>query len=240
MTHRVVGITCCTTRPTEEKPPRQWLNRSYVWAVENAGAAPVILPVTADKELISRYLGIVDGLILSGGDDLAPGLFGEAPHPALGAVDPDRDSMELDITREALDADVPIFAICRGIQVLNVAMGGTLFQDLPTQHPSDISHRQSEAMLARQEFSHSITISHDSRLRSIVRCNEMKTNSFHHQAVRAPAAGLAVTAVAEDGVIEAAEAPDHRYVLAVQFHPEETAPIDERSRRLFESFVAAL
>jgi putative glutamine amidotransferase len=208
--------------------------------VENAGAVPVLLPTVADRSIISRYLGIVDGLILSGGVDIDPALYHESPHPVLGEIDRARDAAEIALVREALDEDVPMFAICRGIQILNVAMGGTLYQDLPSQHPSPVVHRQDEAGFARSEFIHDISIEAGSRLRAIVRGDAMPTNSLHHQAVREVADGLVVTARAPDGVVEAAEVPDRRYVLAVQFHPEETAPHDERSRRLFEAFVAAL
>lgn len=240
MGRKIVGITCSTLRQTEKAAPRQALNRSYARAVEQAGGVPVILPVTTEPEVIARYLGILDGLLLSGGVDIAPAQYGEEPHPQLGAVDPDRDATELPLARMALEQDMPLFAICRGIQTLNVALGGSLWQDLPAQRPSEIGHQQSERGMARHEFCHSIRIEPDTRLRAIIGAETMQTNSFHHQALRRVADGLVVTAFAEDGVIEAAEHPAYRYVLGVQFHPEDTAPRDEKSRRLFESFVAAL
>ncbi len=240
MARKVVGITCATFKPTESAGPRQALNRPYVWAIERAGGVPILLPVTAEPEVIARYLGIIDGLLLSGGVDIAPAHYGQEPHPKLGEVDADRDATELPLTRLALAQDVPIFAICRGIQTLNVAMGGTLYQDLPSEYPSEIVHQQSARNIPRDQFSHSIHIHPDSRLCGIVGAQEMETNSFHHQALKNVAEGLRVTAHAPDGVIEAVESPTHRYVVAVQFHPEETAPQDEKSRRLFNSFVAAL
>ncbi len=240
MARKIVGITCGTLPPPERGSPRQSLNRPYVWAVERAGGVPIILPVTTEPEVIARYLGVVDGLLLSGGVDLAPACYGQEPHPRLGEVDLDRDATELPLVREALAQDVPIFAICRGIQTLNVALGGTLYQDLPSEFPSDIAHQQSELKLARDRFSHSIRIQPGSRLHAIVGAEEMQTNSFHHQALREVAKELIVTAKAPDGVIEAAEIPDRRYVLAVQFHPEETAPHDPKSQRLFDAFVTAL
>jgi putative glutamine amidotransferase len=142
--------------------------------------------------------------------------------------------------KRALVQNMPIFGICRGIQTLNVALGGTLYQDIPDQAPSSIHHQQSDVKIPRKDFSHSIRIEDGSRLRSIVGKGEIQTNSFHHQALKSVAPGLVVTAHAPDGIIEAVEAPDHRYLVAVQFHPEETAPHDEYSRRLFESFVQAL
>ncbi|SRR5579871_1868385 len=240
MGRKVVGITCGTMKATDTSGARQSLNRAYVWAVERAGGVPVILPVTTAPEVISRYLGAVDGLLLSGGADLDPACYHEQPLPQLGEVDADRDFTELPLIRQAVEEDVPIFAICRGIQSLNVALGGTLYQDLPTQRSSEIHHQQREQHIPRDRFSHSVRIEAGSRLRAIVGADEMLCNSFHHQAIRDVAPGLAITAYAPDGVIEAVEHPDKRYLVAVQFHPEETAPHDARSHRLFEAFVAAL
>jgi putative glutamine amidotransferase len=135
---------------------------------------------------------------------------------------------------------MPVVAICRGIQSLNIALGGTLYQDIPSQTPSAIHHQQSDVGIPRNTTSHSVRIEPDSRLRYIVGVDEMQTNSFHHQSLKQVADGLVVTAVAPDGIIEAAESPAHRYVVAVQFHPEETAPNDLHSRQLFEAFIAAL
>ncbi|HZT40601.1 MAG TPA: gamma-glutamyl-gamma-aminobutyrate hydrolase family protein [Chthonomonadaceae bacterium] len=240
MARKVVGITCSTAAADSEAGARQVLNRAYVRAVEMAGGVPVILPVTTERDVIARYLSVIDGLLLSGGVDLAPALYGQVPHPRLGTVDADRDTTEMPLIRMAVEQDVPLFAICRGIQSLNVALGGTLFQDLPSERPSEIVHQQRDLKMARDAFSHTIRTEPGSRLRGIVGAEEMPTNSFHHQALRDVADGLRVTACAPDGVIEAVERPASRYLLAVQFHPEETAPHDERSRRLFESFVAAL
>lgn len=240
MGRKIVGITCGTRAATETENARQNLNRSYVWAVEQAGGVPIILPVTTEPEVIARYLGILDGLLLSGGVDVAPECYGQAPHPHLGEVDTDRDATELPLIRQALADEVPIFAICRGIQSLNIAMGGTLYQDLPAQFPSDIQHYQSKIGKARHEFNHDIRIEPNSRLRSIVGVETMPVNTFHHQALLDVAEGLTVTAHAPDGVIEAVEAGAHRYVVGVQFHPEDTAPRDENSRRLFTAFVEAL
>ena len=240
MARKVVGITCSTLPKREDAGPRQSLNRAYVWAVERAGGVPVILPVTTELEVISCYLGLIDGLLLSGGVDVAPDRYGCAPHPQLGVVDTDRDATEIPLIQAALAQDVPIFGICRGIQTLNVVMGGTLYQDLPSEIRSDIVHAQETRSMPREAFSHSIRIEPDSRLRDIVGADEMNVNSFHHQAVRDVADGLRVTAHAPDGVIEAAESVRHRYVVAVQFHPEDTSVHDAKSQNLFDAFVAAL
>lgn len=239
MRQKVVGITCGTIKPGSD-PVKQQLNTAYVRAVENAGAVPVILPNTAERDVLSRYLGIIDGLLLSGGVDIAPVRYGEPPHAALGDVDIERDNTEIPLIQLAVRQDMPIFGICRGIQALNVALGGTLYQDLPSEHPSEIAHQQTERGLPRNAFSHSVSISPGTRLGGIVQTGEMQTNSFHHQALKQVAPGLTVTATAPDGVIEALERPESRYLLAVQFHPEETAPNDAHSRALFADFVAHL
>ncbi len=240
MSRKIVGILGSTREATEKSGPEQYLNRAYVWAVEQAGGVPIMLPVTREPDIISRYLGLVDGLLLSGGVDVAPACFGEEAHPQLGPVDDDRDTTELPLIRDAVAQDMPIFAICRGIQSLNVALGGTLYQDIPAQAPSEIHHQQSDIGVPRSQTSHSIRILPDNRLRSIVGQEEIRTNSFHHQSLKRVAEGLVVTAHAPDGIIEAAESQTHRYIVAVQWHPEETAPNDLPSRQLFASFLAAL
>jgi putative glutamine amidotransferase len=240
MNRKIVGITCSSSPASPGENARQYLNTAYVVAILNAGGVPVIIPNIVNKELVESYLGSIDGLMLSGGVDVDPRYFGEEHHPQLGTVDALRDSTELALLKSALAQDMPIFGICRGIQTLNVALGGTLYQHLPDQAPSGIHHQQTDIKIPRDEFSHPIRIEEGSRLRSIVGTDKMQTNSFHHQALKSVAPGLVVTAHAPDGVIEAVEAPDHRYLVAVQFHPEETAPHDEYSHRLFEAFVQAL
>jgi len=220
-------------------PRSRSLRRSVCRAIQQAGGLPLLLPVTGDEEALRSCLDAIDGLLLTGGVDIAPARYGRPPHPTE-EVDLDRDAAELPLIEEAIRRDMPILGICRGVQALNVALGGTLYQDLPTELPSRIRHQQTKAGIARDAFSHSVTIEPRSRLRAIAGADSIQTNSMHHQALRDVAEALRVTARAEDGVIEAAEAPDARFVVAVQFHPEETAAHDEVSRRLFEDFVASL
>ncbi len=240
MPRKLIGITCETTLKAGLESARQALPRPYVWAIEKAGGVPILLPATTAIENAERYLSVLDGLLLSGGVDVDPACYGEEPHPELGRVDSDRDAIEIPLAQLALAQDMPIFAICRGIQVLNVAMGGTLYQDLPTQKPSHLQHQQRHDGVPRDTATHTIRIEAASRLAEIVGDTCMATNSFHHQALKAVAQGLVVTAHAEDGIIEGVESTAHRYVLGVQFHPEETAFVDEKSMRLFEAFVTAL
>ena len=240
MAQKIVGITCSTSAANGKSGARQTLNRAYVWAVERAGGVPIILPVTREPEVIARYLGMVDGLLLSGGVDVHPTHYGHEPHPELGDVDEDRDTTEMPLIRAALEQDVPMFAICRGIQALNVAMGGTLYQDLPSELASDIIHAQDRHDMPRHETSHAIAIEPYTHIADIIGNHTMRVNSFHHQALRDVAELLTVTAVAPDTVIEAVESKKHKYVVGVQFHPEETAAHDEASQKLFDRFVQVL
>lgn len=239
MSRKIVGITCSSSQKQGENA-KQFLNNPYALAVAAAGGIPVILPNIGGKVLIEGYLSAIDGLMLSGGVDVSPERFEQEAHPELGEVDLARDAMEFELIAAALKQDMPIFGICRGIQALNVAMGGTLYQDLPSQAPSAICHTQGDNKVPRNQPSHSITVNANTRLRAILGSETMKTNSFHHQALNNVAAGLVVTAHAEDGIIEAVEGPDYRYLVAVQFHPEETAPTDSFSQKLFCAFVNAL
>jgi putative glutamine amidotransferase len=240
MARKIVGITCATAPKMGMESARQTLNRPYVWAVEQAGGVPLLIPATTFAENASAYLSVLDGLLLSGGVDVAPACYGEEPHPELGEVDADRDSIEIPLTRLALAQDLPVFAICRGMQVLNIALGGTLFQDIPSERPSWIQHQQRYAAIPRHCVTHTLHIEEKTRLHQIVGGSRMATNSFHHQALKQIGEGLSVTAHAADGTVEAVESAKHRYVLGVQFHPEETASVDLNSRLLFEDFVRAL
>ena len=237
---RLVGITGNTTQKTAQNEARQTLNRAYLRAVEAAGGVPLILPITTNLDTIHRCLDAMDGILLSGGVDMEPGRYGQEPHSTVDPTDADRDAAEIALIRAALERDKPIFAICRGLQILNVALGGTLIQDLPTEKPSALFHSQSERNIPRPETVHSIQIDPNSRLAQIVGAETMQVNSLHHQALKEVANGLKVTARAEDDVIEAAEMPDKRFVVAIQCHPEELAAWQSESQRLFAAFVEAI
>ncbi len=239
MARKVVGILCSTSLKTDTTPARHYLNRAYVSALENAGATPIILPVTSNLDIANSYLGIVDGILLSGGLDVEPSLYGAAPHPNLGELDTCRDETEMPLIKAALEQDMPLFAICRGLQALNVARGGTLYQDIPSELPSELHHLQSEVGFSRDALTHKVVIDANTRLRSIVGDSDMMTNSFHHQALQKIGDGLLVTAHSTDGIVEAVEDPNCNFLVGVQFHPEETTH-DEKSRRLFEAFVGSL
>lgn len=200
---------------------RHLLNRAYVDAVVAAGGVPLILPAREDETQIDALLGVVDGVLLSGGGDIAPELYGDATvHPTTYGVHPLRDAWELALLAGALARETPILAICRGIQVLNVGMGGTLVQDVADLWPGAIEHQQQHAGLATDQIGHGASLVPGSLAADLFGTERIGVNSFHHQAVRDVAPGLEVTATAPDGVIEAVAAPDRPFVLGVQWHPE--------------------
>lgn len=237
MPRPLIGITCGTSiRDPQAKTEQDRLNRAYSQALWLAGAVPVILPTLENEEAAAETLHHLDGLLVSGGADLSPDLYGEKAINDTVETDPLRDRAELPLIRAALEQEMPLFAICRGIQSLNVTLGGTLYQDLVTQRPSPVAHRQSQS---RDTRTHSISIEPDSRLARIVGDTVMEVNSLHHQAVKEVGRGLRVVALAPDGVIEAVEDAEKPFLIGVQFHPEETVGVCEKSRRLFRAFVEA-
>lgn len=216
----VIGITAAF----QEEEERCYLSRYYSDGIYRAGGVPVILP-PLPPEAAAATITSIDGLLLSGGGDIDPFYFGEEPLPQTGMVSPRRDAFELALAREALARIVPVLGICRGMQVLNVAAGGTIYQDLAAGTKSPLKHRQDAP---RWYGTHHIDILAGSRLAAIFRTTRLRVNSFHHQAVKKVAPGFKATAWAPDGIIEAIEATAHPFAVGVQFHPEgmwEKAPL---------------
>lgn len=216
----VIGIT-----PTAQRDAlphgtfrRYLLSEKYVRGIEAAGGIPLILPPQAE---VHSLVDVVDGILFSGGSDIAPNRFGDATvHESTYGIDPERDQFELDLFAAAFERGTPIFGICRGIQVINVALGGTLFQDLPTQHPGAVAvgHRQHERGIEDSGIGHDVVGAPD--LAPLFDGHGIGVNSFHHQAIRDLAPGLRPVAYSPDGVIEAVVAADGRDLFAVQWHPE--------------------
>ncbi|MFL5761090.1 MAG: gamma-glutamyl-gamma-aminobutyrate hydrolase family protein [Thermomicrobiales bacterium] len=217
----IIGITAS---PLREEPPsgsteRVAVPRNYVDAVIAAGGIPVILP--AQDENNEAILSIVDGLLFTGGADIRPQVYGEDDvHPATYGIDDLRDRFELTLLNDAVAQEVPFFCVCRGIQVMNVALGGTLIQDIADQLAPEIDHHQHRIGIAATEPSHSVTAAPGSLIEEIYGNNVIATNSFHHQALKTVAAGLQVEARSLDGVVEAVSLPGHPFALGVQWHPE--------------------
>jgi putative glutamine amidotransferase len=217
---------------------RYCLSRTYVDSVRAAGGVPVILPTDATEldDLFPR----LDGLLLSGGGDLDPAHFGEPElHEATYGIDAQRDAFELRAFREAVDRDLPTLCICRGIQVMAVAMGGTLVQDISSTLPDVIEHRQSKLGKNRDDVGHEVTLSDGNPLADRVRSERFAVNSFHHQAVKDPGATLVVIAAAEDDVIEGLWHPGMHFGIGVQWHPEMLAGSFAQHAAIFDGFVDA-
>lgn len=237
---RAVERTAAAYRPligiTATNGSRTSLPNTYWRAVANAGGIPIIIPVSDDAAMLAQLIGRLDGVLLSGGADVAPEFFGEPPHEALGEVDSLRDRCELAVLHIAGKTGIPVFGICRGVQMINVAYGGTLWQDLPAQYSDSLSHRQRES---GSVGTHTIVIESGSRLSDALQCDSCSVNTFHHQAVKGIAGGFVATARTADGVIEAIEASDGRPVWGVQFHPEIMADSgDESMASLFSIFIS--
>ncbi|HUR92144.1 MAG TPA: gamma-glutamyl-gamma-aminobutyrate hydrolase family protein [Gemmatimonadaceae bacterium] len=215
-TSPVVAITASIRE--EESPRRLRLNAAYLTAVENAGLVPLIVPPLSDPSAAERILAGVDGLLLTGGEDMAPEYFGQTPHPNLGTVNKQRDATEMALITAARKLRIPLLAICRGIQVLNVECGGSLIQDIGAQRPQALEH---DGHGARDEAIHSVAIDDGSIIELATGATRLDVNSLHHQAIDRLGDGLRVTATAPDGIIEGVESTDDWWVLAVQWHPEE-------------------
>jgi putative glutamine amidotransferase len=221
--------------PPGAKPARFGINQSYVRALSAAGCAPVLIPLINDREGLRAIYDRLDGIIFPGGADVAPDEYRETPIDNLNEVEADRDQVELTLARWAYDDDLPTLGICRGQQLINVALGGSLYQDLRHQGVTPVEHSGKDGR-ARNQLIHGVRLDPASRLAQLVDETDVQVNSLHHQAVKQVAAGLRITGTAEDGVIEAVEAPDHRFWIAVQWHPEE---MTDRAwvRRLFAGFA---
>jgi len=238
MSKPIIGITTGRYNRVPKPELRQGVlfgcPKTYATAVLDAGGAPVLLARTDDKDAIADVMARTDALLLSGGGDMVSLLYGEEPHPKTTYQDPVRDRMELEAIRIALERGVPILGICRGIQVLNVAMGGTLVQDVGSEVPDAHQHYTH----ARDTvLSHTVDVEEDSLLARVLGMTSTPTNSWHHQAVKEPGKGLRISARARDGVVEAIEADDGRPVLAVQWHPEDCCDEYPPFQKLFDWLV---
>lgn len=211
---------------------------TYIDAVLGAGGLPVIVPLNVlDDDLRALYARL-DGVLIPGGGDLDPAHFDEIAHPALGEVDPARDQTELAVVRHALSDGKPLLGICRGAQVMNVALGGTLYQDLPTEYPGVLRHVHPVGDFPRQHLAHPVQVEEESLLARSLGQPIVQVNSRHHQAIKRLAPGFEAVARAPDGVIEGIERPDHPFALGVQWHPENLQALPEM-KQLLVRFVEA-
>lgn len=215
-------------------PGKHIINTPYIHAVASADGTPLLLPVTGDPSAAEAYIELLDGLLIPGGADITPTLYGEDPVPQVTYLLEDQDRLELSLIRLASERQIPIFGICRGIQLLNVAFGGTLYQDLPSQYPGCIGHSQDVS--TRSQLTHRAQLVSGSLMEQLLGPEPLFVNSYHHQALKETAPGFTVSARASDGVVEAIEDAARR-IYAVQWHPEELVDRCERFRPLFRYLV---
>ncbi len=213
-----------------------WIHPGYMKGIEEAGGLPVMLPVTSALDEICQLSEEMDGYLFTGGPDIEPSLYGEKKRQACDVCCDLRDAMEIPLFHTVYEKNKPIFGICRGIQLINTVLGGTLYQDLPTEHPSNILHRQT---IPSEKPTHFVTLVADTPIREVIGADTLMVNSCHHQAIKTLGKDLSVMAVSEDGLIESVYAPEKYFVQAVQWHPECMYHVDENSRRLLRHFVKA-
>lgn len=244
MCHKpLIGITCNFERKDEigiitdmgvKKQQWQFLADNYINAVEAAGGLPIILPIYTEADTVQQLVMRLDGVIISGGNDVSPAFYGEQAE-SCGELEPRRDTQDIALSRYLWEhSDIPVLGICRGMQVLNVMMGGTLYQDLRKAGYQRHSWDESPMNLPV----HRVKLEDGTRIRSIFETDCVQVNSYHHSAVRQAAEGLVIAGRSDDGVIEVMEWPGERFFLCVQWHPEMMYD-DQRQEKLFMSFVEA-
>lgn len=207
---------------------------TYMEALIRGGALPVLPPFGEYPELLDEFVERCDGIMVTGGVDIDPAFYGAARHPACGPTVPERDALERHIYLRALELNKPVFGICRGMQLINTAGGGTLYQDIPSDLSTDISHRMEKPFT---RTIHSVTVRKDSPLYDLLQKEVLEINSIHHQCVKEVAPGFEVMAQAPDGVIEGIWHPGYRYLRAVQWHPERLLDVTPESEAIFREFA---
>jgi putative glutamine amidotransferase len=233
MSKPLIGLTP-TRMPNPSGRPALGINVPYVKSVTNAGGLPILIPLDLSNDDLDVLLSRLDGILFTGGYDIDPRQYGNQVHPKVEWVDAERDRVEIYLVHAMIHSGKPFLGICRGLQVINVALGGSLYEHLPEQHPGEVCHDNHN--LPRNYLAHSVYIQSDCQLAQILTNNQVQVNSLHHQGVRELAQELHATAIAPDGLIEAFELPLHPFGLAVQWHPEELQEY-EPMRRLFHAFI---
>ena len=213
-----------------------WMLPGYLEGLEEQGAVPLVLPLTHRPWELGYFLESCDGFLFTGGQDISPSLYGQAPSPLCGEVCPPRDRMDHFLLTQAVERGKAILGICRGLQLMNAAFGGTLYQDLPTQHPSAVEHRMSPPY---DRAAHAVELLEGTPLRALLGAACCGVNSYHHQGIQLLAPTLRAMAAAPDGLVEGVYMPSKPFVWAVQWHPEFSHRADANSRKIFAAFVRA-
>ena len=220
----------------DDEKDSYWMLPGYMKVLEKCGALPLMLPLTNDKSELTQAFSLCDGLLFTGGHDVGPDVYGQKASPLCGKPCRLRDEMETFLLDRALEMNIPIFGICRGIQFINARLGGDLYQDLPTEYECKVEHHMSPPY---DRGAHEVEILEDTRLASIMGAGKHKVNSYHHQAIKALAPSARVMAVSEDGLVEAIEIKNKKFAMAVQWHPEFSYETNENSTKLMQAFVDA-
>lgn len=213
-----------------------WMLPGYMDGIRTSGGLPIMLPLTDHPAEILQLLGTCNGFLFTGGHDVSPEIYGETRRKECGICSPQRDRMELLLLEYAMKKNKPILGICRGIQLINAALGGTLWQDLPTEHPSKTQHHQHPPY---DQPIHEVILCPNTPLADLLGRSSLSVNSYHHQAIRDLAQALRPMAIAPDGLVEAVWHPESTFLWAVQWHPEFAYKTDEASQAIFKAFVRA-
>jgi putative glutamine amidotransferase len=231
----VIGLTTYY----EDKPRRTLtsVSNNYINSVINAGGLPIMIPITNDDWNINKYIDMLDGILFTGGEDISPILFGENPLKQVTYISTDRDTHEIAMFKKAYEKNIPILGICRGIQLMNVAQGGTLYQDIDAQIQGALGHGPMENPV--NELYHTVSIQKESILFNIFQTDELKVNSFHHQSIKDLGSDLKVTALSTEGIIEGVESCQKDFVVGVQWHPEDLTAKYPLFLKLFQQFILA-
>ena len=232
----MIGVT--TARSLNSKIPVISVTQAYIQAVLRAGGQPVLLPIGLTSKDLDELLPDLDGILLTGGGDIDPQRFNGAPHPRVYDIDIDRDNLEIELVQRAAQQQIPFLGICRGIQVINVALGGTLFTHVADQLPGALRHDWYPD-IPRDTLAHGVEVQPGSLLAAVTGSTALKVNSLHHQGLKDTAPALQAIAVAPDGLTEAVELPGHPFGLGVQWHPEWMPEIDT-AQAIFRAFTAAV
>ena len=217
------------------------MNQRYYVALAMVGAVPWLVPLLDDDpDTLREIYERLDGILIPGGVDVDPRAFGESPHPRLGRIDPPRDRVEIALTQWAVEDSKPLLGLCRGLQVINVALGGTLYQDLEAEYPGAIKHDYYPIYgFEREHLAHEVTLAEGSRLHHAMEHQHIAVNSMHHQGIKQLSPSLVASAVAPDGLIEAAESRNGHFLVGVQWHPEVFELTDPSTRHVFREFISA-
>lgn len=224
-----IGIIICDLIDS-----KQFVTDAYIQAVKSAGGLPIILPLVKSKTVIQDYVALCDGFLFCGGGDITPLLFGQEPNYGIGATDITLDLFQIRLMKEILKAEKPVLAICRGMQIMNVACGGTIYQDLNQLDIETINHMQTS--LSRKDISHKVFFKSKTRLHRMFG-DFAFTNSFHHQAIDRLGLGLIISGTTGDDIIEAIEMPSHPFVVGVQWHPESMIASVPNMKQLFHALI---